>query len=114
MLGQWFGGSLPVGWVHSCPNNTLRTVMTGTFRRNWDSSMRTGVYGMVSPDPKGHGRGNSLHGKAAQNEEAFYGIEEASTSALQQGNVIVEGTIQKVQYRSSESGYSVLKVGISP
>ena len=31
-----------------------------------------------------------------------------------QGTVTVNGTIQKVQYRSSDSGYTVLKVGVSP
>lgn len=42
------------------------------------------------------------------------GEEKEEEQRAPQGGVIVEGTIQKVQYRSSDSGYTVLKVGISP
>lgn len=41
-------------------------------------------------------------------------VEHREGGVQTQGTVTVNGTIQKVQYRSSDSGYTVLKVGISP
>lgn len=56
----------------------------------------------------------ALHSIGDMNEKTVEEDRVVKDEHVVEGFVTVEGTIQKVQYRSSESGYTVLKISVSP